>query len=642
MHWGTDNTWTCSVPLAAGSAVNCKYVVVDGAGRAVRWQEGDNMVVAIPAAFQGLPVMQYDVQVSWCKAFQSFGAIPLTSAAAVAASFAGRAAAPTPAQAALPPVMAWAVAKGASAATATAELPAQPSAATAAQRPSAPPPQSALPRPAEQPVPRTGRMVETIMQAAGGASKAAPPPSLPPATPARAAAAAAPPPPSDAAVAALPVASAAPAAPATPPPAPLRASFQLTPPTNDQPMSMLLQSGRPASPAVKISLSSSFSRLMEMPAAGRAAAAGAGAATSSSAASASAQAPASSSEKLTPRPLQSHPLDVAIKTSAPATSAATSVAGGAPARSTSPSPAARAALASASPPASPTTSTRSHASRRPHHQQSSLQPPSPPVWGLEYDMYATLYGAPYMHNAFDLDAYAQYEQMPYGEQPSAPAAAAGAALRAQAAAPGKDLLETAVQAARGSPPLPVDALPVAPAAAVRAPEHAAAAVAAPPLPIPDVAAAAAAEIATAAVAAAAVAAPALASAATSSVADWAGRTLFELSRASTDSDDEAEETADSEAAVAHALCPPPTGSDMTALLKQLGSSLGKSVRMRDGGADAAAADLLELDRTIALAASKLYRQRDNLLVGFVRKETRRQLMAAAAGSAGGRARVTPM
>ncbi len=37
---------------------------------------------------------------------------------------------------------------------------------------------------------------------------------------------------------------------------------------------------------------------------------------------------------------------------------------------------------------------------------------------------------------------------------------------------------------------------------------------------------------------------------------------------------------------------------------------------------------------IALAASKLYRQKDPILVGFVKKETRRQLTVAAAAVGG--------
>eukprot|EP00198_Chlamydomonas_reinhardtii_P008345 XP_001697682.1 predicted protein [Chlamydomonas reinhardtii] len=83
MKWTSGDQWTCTVALPAGSALECKYIVVDErTGREVRWQEGGNMLVTVPASVQSLPVEQYETRISWCKQYSSFKAHPLTSAAA--------------------------------------------------------------------------------------------------------------------------------------------------------------------------------------------------------------------------------------------------------------------------------------------------------------------------------------------------------------------------------------------------------------------------------------------------------------------------------------------------------------------------------------------------------------------------------
>ncbi|GLC36374.1 hypothetical protein PLESTB_000768700 [Pleodorina starrii] len=722
MHWSRGDEWSCDVMLPAGTSVECKYVIVDEQGQAQRWQDGGNMVVLVPATCQqGLPIQRYDVGVSWCQNRTSFRAHPRTSAAAPAADAQrlGQASAPdalpastsaaataaavasgaaaaaataasSSAAAVAPPVMAWARSKGASVASeprrvnpaaaaqaaaarslqhapaaaaavvaaAAAAPQTVPAAKTAVASP--PPPAEALARraaPAPAAEAPAGSKVATLVQAAASAVQEA---AAATTTAAFEAAAA--------------VAAAVPSLPA----------FHLSPSISsgggadgETAMSIVLPS-RSHSPPVKISLSSSFSKLMEMPALARGSAAASPVPSPSPSSSPSTTTTATSASPSTPSSIVSHPIDVG------------SSASNGPSRSPSPALAtAAAAAATGHPPVSPTAQPQPQPQPQPASSSSSAAAaaapgqghsqgrrqaanvtPASPIWGMEYDVYAAAYGFPYMHTPFDLEAYAVYDQ----EQAPSPSSAQGSShgslgLLSASQACGADPVENAVQAAHCSE------TNTAAAAAAAAPAPAPPSVAAGLLSTGLLGATAASaalamsaatatdtcsSTASAAAAAAAVAtAPQSAAAATrssdaaetapaaapldvyrqvsrssTSVSDWAGRTLFELGSGHSllDDDSDSDETADDEAAVAQALAAPAGPADMAALLTQLGTALGRSVRMRYDGVDATAQDLLELDRKIALAASKLYRQRDGLLSGWVRKEARRHLATAAAPS----------
>ncbi|KAG2437498.1 hypothetical protein HXX76_006147 [Chlamydomonas incerta] len=704
MKWTSGDQWTCTVALPAGSSLECKYIVVDErTGREVRWQEGGNMLIAVPANVQGLPVEQYETRISWCKQYSSFKAHPLTSVAAAAAGVTAAAAAAAAKSAA--PVMAWAVAKGASAVAAAALGSSSTATAVAIAAPPAAPQQPAK---QHQPQQQAG--------APSGALGALPTVSASAAPNGLAATIA------QAAVDA--VLSASLSAVATPPPG-LGADakgadassggasrFQLTPASEDEPLTLTLLP-RSTSPPLKLSLSSSYSQLMEMTGSGSGSSSPSSGSPGTSRSSSStnlAGMAASGSGSGSGSPAASSPAAPAAAAPAPAATAPAATAPAATAASASAASQIRShpievrcspwseplsqqqlqqrrasSAASSSSSTATTSSSSSSATPQPKLAQKQKQPvaalpavstASIAAFGAEYDMYASLYDTPYMHTAFDLDAYAMYDTPSVPEPASAassvtararsplraasPAAAAASSSTSIFGAPAggvsgarSDPLESAVQAARSSSP-PKAAAAAAPAAA--APQAAAAALPAynsifSDAPSPKQPAAA--PTASAATAAAAASTDGAAAASYRSisrsgkaVSEWAGRTIFTLSSASasasildaadSDSDDDEDDVAEVEARVAHALDAPVTAADMAALLRTMGTALGHSVRMRHSGVEPAAADLLELDRQIALQCSKLYRQRDNLLVGFVRHETaRRQLAPAPAATGGG-------
>ncbi|KAG2487615.1 hypothetical protein HYH03_013754 [Edaphochlamys debaryana] len=647
MKWSSGDTWSCRVPLPAGSTLECKYVVVDETGTAVRWQEGTNMSIRVPAAFEGQALQDFEVAMSWCKTYSAFSAQPLTSPAAALAA------------ATAPAVAAWAMAKGASPAPSRAVSPAPAAGAFAGASGSSVPPTFSQPaKPAA---------VSTLPPSV--VSAALPPGAKPNGMAAEVALAAASailqpstPTPSSASGAGRTAAAAA-------------FSSELTPGTEDSPggMSMTLPP-RSSSPPFKLSLSSNLAQLMELPSTlSRSGSGGNLAASASASASASAVSPAAPS---TPTALAPAPVRAASPVKAAAAVAPSSFpidlpASAASSRAASPAPS-RPVVEPM--PASASSSVSSYGRQAPspsHYDAASGYGSS------EYDMWASAYGMPYMHTPFDLDAYAEVDQ-------TAPEPTPAASLRSPSPkavappVPGTDLLESAMQAARGPSPRASEPASVAaskaaapsifanpaPAAATAAgaqsifsaapkaasPKPSASKPAAAPAPAPAPAAtptfasASASASAAPAAAASAPASPGLpsyrsVSCSSPAVSRWADQTLFELSASSIASDEDSDEeaAAETESLVAHALEAPVTAEDMSVLLKQLGGALGRSVRMRHEGKDSAATDLLELDRQIALASSRLYRKRDNLLVGFVKTETRRQLAAATAAVAPSRA-----
>ncbi|KXZ49645.1 hypothetical protein GPECTOR_20g502 [Gonium pectorale] len=619
MRWSKGDTWTCSVKLPAGSSLECKYVIVDEKGAEVRWQEGSNMALKVPASYHGSPVDSYDVHISWCQAHAAFSAIPARGTSSKSSSSAAGSSSTTSssrstsveraerlpvaaaaAAAAAPsggaaPVAAWVAAKG----TGRAASPLRK--ATAAE-----PEAVKVAPPAPQPVAEAApiSLAATIRQAAANAAQA-------PAQPAAAAAASAP----------------ATAAPATAV-APARPAFQVTPPSGEEPMSLVLPP-RSTSPPFKISLSPSFSSLMDLPGSprervsGNSASAGsagdAGSPSQGSGGAAAATSWSSVTGKAPAAAIRSHPIDAAP------------VSSGLSGAASPPSSPAR-----SSPTSSPSSSKAAAAVR---NDGAAVPPPVVPSpaaasFGLEYDIYSAFYETPYMHTPFDLDAYAVYEHG--APEPVAPGSSSsgGPMGLGDLLNRSTDFVESAVRTAAS---------------------HGGTAAFANGAASPAAPAAAPAEVPTPAAAPSPSSEPYRQTSRSSpAVSDWASRTLFELSSGRSlleedeDSDDE-EETADEEAALVHAMAAPVSPADMAALLTQLGTALGRSVRLRYEGMDVAASDLLELDRKIALAASKLYRQRDSLLTGWVRKETRRQLATAAAVAApspprspGSRAGVTPL
>lgn len=620
--------------------MECKYVVVDELGREVRWQEGSNMELCVPGSVKGRPLHRLEAAVSWCKQFKNFLAapvegvtVPLTSLdvapmkhqpqqqvaqvsnsapvtpAVPAARQHAPAALPSASAPATPTMSVAAAPVLAGVAAAAADLVGQP--AAAAPLPAKPSGRSGSPSSgnsfaafvaARQPSPVRHEQQQQ-QQASQQASSiftapraVAAEPALP-ATPTKSSRSASPigaAAPAASSVVEQPVAAVAASAQtagsstssAAPPTVP---SFQLNPPSSEEPMSILLKSGRARSPPVKISLSTSTSLLMEMPSRPPSPALG-----SSTTASAAISADAGSSSASTSRPSTSE------------LAAPTPVYPGASPRY----------LAPTSRPGSPSASAI--------------------TWGQEYDVYAAVYESPYMHTPFDLDAYAMYDAPTAMPSPVLPASASrrspsprGALGESVFCSPGRqpsmsgpaaatsatDLLETAVQAARElheAPSAPPQSQPLqqpAPSAAPAQPAHAAAP-------------AAASSTAAAEPAQAAPSTPPpspgspssfpasfnpflkdsqLGSSSPKSSNDWAGKTLFELSagrHAHGEDDEEEEEPADDEAVLSHALAAPTAPSDMAALLKQLGSALGRSVRLRYEGVDSSAEDLLELDRKV--------------------------------------------
>ncbi|GIL93459.1 hypothetical protein Vretimale_12705 [Volvox reticuliferus] len=669
MHWSRGDVWTCNVMLPAGSDVECKYVIVDDQGRAQRWQEGSNMVVSIPDTYQGLPLQRYDVGVSWCKNHVNYryvAAPPNTAqdlnrtyanavvAAAAAAAAADPAAAMGTVAGAAPPVMAWALSKGANpiaslkptplvqqvAETQTskfriwASAPAGQCVAVDAQASPAQQQLSSAPSvrtqlaakealpgaAAHQAGTGAGSKVATLVQAAANAvceAQTAPAGS------------------SGASGAMVMAATSA---------GPL-SSFQLSSASSDgEPTMSIVLAPRSKSPPVKISLSSSFSRLMDMPALSRSGG------SNASAASTGASVSTPSTGKTTAASIQSHAIDSTIASS----THTAHISGGAAQSQVAPS-------SNGKPLVFPSVSANTISQDRnsSHNGQNlSTAAPASPTWGMEYDIYATAYGMSYMHTLFDLEAYKVYEQT--GPDPSSSSLSSMSSGRlthdgsahdfvSANQSRGADLLESAVVAALSSgadtetaPTSAIDLFPptllgataastslalgAATASCPAAPVAAAAAT--PPMGSDDAVASHPVEV----VAPAPVEVYRQVSRSSTSISDWAGRTLIEMSSGHSliDEDSDEDETADDEAAVAQALATPVAPADMAALLTQLGTALGRSVRLRYDGIDATAQDLLELDRKIALAASKLYRQRDNLLSGWLRKETRRQLATAAA------------
>jgi hypothetical protein len=253
--------------------VECKYVLVDDASRtALRWQEGDNMSVAVPDSLDGAPVAALDVTIPWCKSSARVQPKPASLAEALK-----RPEAATAAAAARVPGAALRAAR----------------ALQAASEPAAPQPQHTDEQDVAAPAPAASLAATMALAAAsvvlgsavsgtmsmgsgsGGAASlaggaatelSAPPlPSTPAASPAPALTGPADAPPLTQLVSApvaptptpTPMPSPAPASAATP-------SFTLTPASAGSPMSLTLPGVRPASPALTITLSSSASRLMEV------------------------------------------------------------------------------------------------------------------------------------------------------------------------------------------------------------------------------------------------------------------------------------------------------------------------------------------------------------------------------------------
>ncbi len=645
--------------------MECKYVVVDELGREVRWQEGSNMELCVPGSIKGRPLHRLEASVSWCKQFKNFLAspvegvtVPLTSLDVAPLKHqpqqqvapATKSAPVTPSVPAAARQHASALPSASAIATPTKSVAAAPALAGVAAAAPAPlePAAAASPLLAGKPSGRSGSPSNGNSFAAFVAARQSSParqeqqqlpqqqqqqqhgsiftasravaaePALP-STPTKSSRSASPigaTVPAAGSVVEQPVAAVAASAQtsssstttsssAASPPVP---SFQLNPPSSEEPMSILLKSGRARSPPVKISLSTATSLLMEMP---------------------------------------SRPPSPALGTSPAAGAAATS--GDASSSSASTSRPSTSELAAPTP---------MYPSGSPRFLAPASRPGSPSAsavtWGQEYDVYAAVYESPYMHTPFDLDAYAMYDAptampppvtpqpMPASRRSPSPRGALGESvfcgpgrqpsMAGPAATPATDLLETAVQAARelnvppSAAPQPQPLPQPTPSAAPAQPTHAAAAAAAK--------SSAAAEPAQAAPSTpppspgSASSFPAsfnpflkdsqLGSSQPKSANDWAGKTLFELSagrHAHDDEDDEEEEEpADDEAALSHALATPAAPAEMAALLKQLGSALGRSVRLRYEGVDSSAEDLLELDRKVRWIRVAF------LLLGLVRRD----------------------
>jgi len=56
MTWSDGDLWTATVELSAGSIVEYKYVVVGSGGHAVAWQTGNNQVLGLRSADDGVDV----------------------------------------------------------------------------------------------------------------------------------------------------------------------------------------------------------------------------------------------------------------------------------------------------------------------------------------------------------------------------------------------------------------------------------------------------------------------------------------------------------------------------------------------------------------------------------------------------------
>lgn len=632
-------------------------MILDDLGQEQRWQEGMNMILKIPTTYQGLPVQRYDVGVSWCKTCINCRAHPaVTSACAVTkatsdastagivASLAGsvlESAFPLGHISAAAPVMPWALSKGANpvngwlnpavaaqaagdsqprtqqradgtpiltvAAVASAQLgAAQPYSGYGAQPSSCSDP---LPLP-EEPLSSSasgGSKAAALFRAAlgivqmGSTTEGNPSPDSTLAT----------------SETSVPLATGE-----------LWTSFQLMAAVGDsQPKMSIVLPSRSRSPPVKISLSSNFARLMEIPAITRA-----NNATTRQGANGNG---ASAVVRGTPSQAASAVQGITISSGAEGVASSSKLTESADATVSTIIVGDGQSLAySAQPPAAAPPTSDDAFQIDPRHLaiSSAIAPASPMMWGMEYDIYASAYGLPYMHTPFDLNAYAVYEQ----ELSSSVSATVQGATHGSASylsssqAHGADPLESAVEAAHGSTFVKVSHVLSAPNTSTSAGAGPVAA----PVPPPC-----AADVVLPRPADPVVTAPVddyrQASQSSTTISDWAGRTLIDLSssRSLTDEDSDEDETADEEAAVAQALTAPAAPADMAALLTQLGTALGRSVRLRYDGIDATAQDLLELDRKVALASSKLYRQRDNLLSGWVRKETRRQLASAAAAPA---------
>ncbi|GLI63615.1 hypothetical protein VaNZ11_006626 [Volvox africanus] len=644
MHWSRGDVWTCNVMLPAGSDIECKYVIVDDQGRAQRWQEGSNMVVTIPDTYQGLPPQRYDVGVSWCKNHVNYRCVaaPPTNAAQAAAFFMEKlkntcatvvsTAAAAPAAEAAPPMMAWALSKGASTTAGFNPTPLVQHVAEAHtsifRLPSASAVQCAaidvpaLPAHQASSTPSLRKQVaanESLSQDTGNECKVA----------------------TLVQAAANSVCEAHTAAGsrlyesigAAANSIGLLSSFQLSSASSEgEPTMSITLPPRSKSPPVKISLSSSFSKLLDMPALTRNG--GSNASTTGTGAVIS----TAIMGKTTASSIQSHAIDPVVASS----SHTAHIGGGAPKPQ-------GATNSTDKPVVSPPYATANTVNR-------SIAASVSPTWGMEYDIYATAYGLSYMHTSFDLESYALYDQTgPAPSSSSLPSMSPGRLYHESAhgflsanQSCGADPLESAVQAALSSSPDTKTAreasffpytllgatdantsLALGAAAGSSLADHVSD-VATPAV----VSANAAASHPPDAVASAPVEVYRQVSRSSTSISDWAGRTLIEMNcgHSLIDEDSDEDETADDEAAVAQALATPAAPADMAALLTQLGTALGRSVRLRYDGIDATAQDLLELDRKIALAASKLYRQRDTLLTGWLRKETRRQLATVAATS----------
>ncbi|GIL65408.1 hypothetical protein Vafri_19157 [Volvox africanus] len=663
MHWSRGDVWTCNVMLPAGSEIECKYVIVDDQGRAQRWQEGSNMVVTIPDTHQGLPLQRYDVGVSWCKNHVNYRCVAAqpNNAAQAAAVFMENlkstcATAVPSAAAALagelaPPMMAWALSKGASTtagfnptplvhhvAEAQATMLHLPSASavqcSAVNVPASPAQQP----PSTQSLRKQVAVNEPLSQVETGAGDGSKVATL-----------------FQAAANAVCKAHTGPAGSrpseaigATASSVGMLSSFQISSASSDgEPTMSIVLPPRSKSPPVKISLSSSFSKLLDMPALSRTGG------SNSSSTSTGAVIGTAVMGKTTGSSIQSHAIDPVVASS----THTAHIGGGAPqppvATNSIDKPAVSPLLATAN----TVSGSRNSGNSR---QSSSTAASASPTWGMEYDIYATAYGLSYMNTSFDLESYAVYDQT--GPAPSSSPSSSLSSmssghlyhgsthdLLSANQSRGADPLESAVQAALSSSPdsktaptanfFPSTLLGATAAstslalsaATVSSLADSASAVVATPFVVPTNAAA---SHPADAVVSAPVDVYRQVSRSSTSISDWAGRTLIEMScgHSLIDEDSDEDETADDEAVVTQALATPAAPADMAALLTQLGTALGRSVRLRYDGIDATAQDLLELDRKIALAASKLYRQRDTMLTGWLRKETRRQLATVAAAT----------
>jgi hypothetical protein len=61
MQWSMGDVWTATVPLPQPSVCEYKYVLVGGDGKPVKWQAGNNNVLAIKPDQDSL-----DVHDQWC------------------------------------------------------------------------------------------------------------------------------------------------------------------------------------------------------------------------------------------------------------------------------------------------------------------------------------------------------------------------------------------------------------------------------------------------------------------------------------------------------------------------------------------------------------------------------------------------